>query len=103
MKAQVASQEPITACIVDDEDSVRESLDVLIAGMRGFRVGGSFASEPEALRRIAAAPPGILLTDLRMPEMSGIQCARKLQVLGLRTGLIFSTGFPDSETAKTMV
>jgi DNA-binding NarL/FixJ family response regulator len=69
----------ITVAIIEDQREVREGLTMLINGTRGFRCMGSFRSMEEALRLIGNQLPDVLLTDIGLPGMSGIEGIRILK------------------------
>jgi len=57
---------------------VRCGLVVLLAGEPGFRVAGAFGSMEEALSELERAPPAILLADVSLPGITGIEGVRRL-------------------------
>ncbi|MGH9762040.1 MAG: response regulator [Blastocatellia bacterium] len=63
----------IKVAIVEDLRDVREGLGVLINGSAGFRCVATFRTMEDALRSIANELPDIVLTDIGLPGMSGIQ------------------------------
>jgi len=82
-----------TVHIVDDEDAVRKSLAFMLT-MNGFGVrvhesATAFATLAPNLRQ------AVLVTDLRMPDMSGVELIRKLASLGLSIPSILITGHGD--------
>ena len=70
---------PIRVVIIEDMREVREGLTMLINGTPGFRCAGSYRSMREALDRIGAQTADIILTDIGLPGMSGIEGARILR------------------------
>jgi DNA-binding NarL/FixJ family response regulator len=70
---------PCTVSVVEDHKEIRESLVSLINAAEGFRAAGSFESMEEALRRIHNHPSDILLVDIGLPGMSGIEGIRVLK------------------------
>jgi len=70
---------PIRVVIIEDMREVREGLTMLINGTPGFRCAGSFRSMREALDRIGEQTADLILTDIGLPGMSGIQGARILR------------------------
>src|SRR6188474_640807 len=70
---------PIRVAIVEDDDLVRESLAVLIGGAAGFTGVGSYASAEQALEQIAIQAPDVVLMDIHLPKMSGIECVRAVK------------------------
>ncbi|HEY3132528.1 MAG TPA: response regulator transcription factor [Acidobacteriota bacterium] len=63
----------ISVVIIEDLREVREGLIVLINGTQGFRCVGSYRTMEEALARIGKDCPDVILTDLGLPGMSGIE------------------------------
>jgi DNA-binding NarL/FixJ family response regulator len=70
--------DPIRVAIVEDQRTIREGLALLIDGAVGFRCTGPFASMKDALPKVVADPPSVLLIDLGLPGMSGVEGIRKL-------------------------
>lgn len=70
--------EPVRVAIVEDQRQTREGLAALIDGTPGHRTVGRFGSMEEALARLAGRPPDVLLLDLGLPGMSGIEGVRRL-------------------------
>jgi DNA-binding NarL/FixJ family response regulator len=66
-------QSIIKAAIVEDQREIREALTALINGTEGYRCTGSFRSMEEALEKIKADVPEIVLCDIGLPGMSGIE------------------------------
>ena len=64
--------------IVEDVADVREGLSVLINGTPGFRCAGAYRSMEDALAAIGHADADVILTDLGLPGMSGIDGIRRL-------------------------
>lgn len=69
----------IRVSIVENERSVREELASLLREARGFECLGAFASGEEALREIPRHPPEVVLMDINLGRMSGIQCTYLLK------------------------
>lgn len=66
----------VRAAVVEDDDLVREGLRVLIDTSPGFRCAGAWPSVEDALVAIAADPPDVLLMDIQLPGMSGVEGVR---------------------------
>jgi RNA polymerase sigma factor (sigma-70 family) len=76
--------------IVDDDDAVRRALERLIRSV-GLEVE-TFASGQDFLRRDPPARPACLVTDVRMPGLSGLELQQELTKAGLSMPMIFMTG-----------
>jgi len=79
--------------VVDDDEAVRESLAALLAG-GGYAVR-TFASGIEFLAAAAGLPPGVLIADIRMPRMDGLELQERLSAQALPFPLIVITGHGD--------
>ncbi len=80
--------------IVDDEQPARNRLRELLGDCRKdlpHRVAGEAANGVEGLKAVTAAEADVVLVDIQMPEMSGIEFARHLQVLERPPAVIFVT------------
>ena len=68
----------VNVLAVDDQDVFRIALAELIAATPGFEQAGEAASGAEAIARAAELEPDLVLLDVRMPGMDGIETARRL-------------------------
>jgi DNA-binding NarL/FixJ family response regulator len=76
----VASPPPvIKVAIVEDQRQIREGLALLIGGTEGFCCAGSFGSMEEALHRLGSRSPDVVLVDIGLPGISGIEGIRLLK------------------------
>ena len=69
----------ITVCIVEDDADLRESIRGFIQGTPGFSCVGAYASGEEALAEVPRRKPNVVLMDINLPGMSGIQCVARLR------------------------
>jgi len=83
--------------LVDDEEGIRKVLGILLADM-GYQVHTA-ATGAEALRTFEKLRPSIVLTDIKMPEMDGIELLRKLKQISPDTEVIMITGHGDMDLA----
>jgi two-component system, LuxR family, response regulator FixJ len=79
--------------IVDDDEAVRDSLSLLLE-TRGYAVR-AFASAREFLAAASSLRPGVLISDIRMPEVDGLELQRRLDERGFSFPLIVITGHGD--------
>jgi two-component system nitrate/nitrite response regulator NarL len=73
---------PVTVVAVDDQEVFRGAVRSLIAAMPGFEHVGEACSGREALELIPDLHPDIVLLDVRMPEMDGLETSRRLMEAG---------------------
>lgn len=77
--------------IVDDEPLARERLAVLLGELQGIELVGGAGNGREALARIAEQRPDLVLLDIQMPGMDGLETARRLAGLDTPPAIIFCT------------
>jgi DNA-binding NarL/FixJ family response regulator len=71
--------DPVTVLTVDDQETFLRAARDLIAAADGFHQVGEAASGAEALRMAADTRPDLILLDVRMPGMDGLETARRLE------------------------
>ena len=81
--------------IVDDEKPARDRLARLVEGLSAYQIVGEAGNGNEALRKAESSQPDIVLMDIRMPGMDGIQAARHLSRLPQPPAVIFTTAYAD--------
>ncbi len=87
----------ITVAVVDDQKAVREGLHAMIDLSRGISCLASFANGRQALEGIPKIKPDVLLLDIEMPGLSGIECARQLKQLQPSLNIIMLTVHDDPD------
>ncbi len=87
--------------VVEDETRLRELL-VDIAAEMGF-VPTEARTAEEGLRLMAAEPRDLVIMDLNLPSMDGMECCRRIRERWPRTQVIILTGFGDLEAAKAAI
>ncbi len=81
--------------IVDDEKPARDRLKRLIAGMDGHQVLAEAINGHEAVKLTEQLEPDIVLLDIRMPVMDGLEAARHIAKNNNPPAIIFTTAFSD--------
>jgi two-component system response regulator AlgR len=81
--------------VVDDEPPARERLQQILDDIEGYRFIGAAATGDEALRLATSERPDIMLVDIRMPGMSGLELARHLNALEQPPAIVFTTAYDE--------
>lgn len=87
----------IRVLIADDYTVFREGLCLLLAQQPEIEVVGSAADGFQALRMAEALQPDIMLLDIRMPEMDGLEVLRKIREKSPRTKVLVLSGFIEDD------
>ena len=87
--------EKLRALIVDDEAPARDRLRQLLEDLGDVAIVGEAANGVEALDRCALLDPDVVLLDVRMPGMDGIEAARHLGALDDPPAVIFTTAYDE--------
>jgi DNA-binding NarL/FixJ family response regulator len=88
---------PIRVSIVEDDARVRESLSILINGSAGFRCITLFPTAEAALKLLPLDWPDVVLMDINLPEMSGIECVSRLKALRPALQILMLTAYVENE------
>jgi DNA-binding NarL/FixJ family response regulator len=87
---------PIKVSIVEDDTRLRESLSIVVSGAEGFLCVGAYGSGEAALKQIPGNWPDVVLMDINLPEMSGIECVAKLKAIRPELHVIMLTVYVDA-------
>ncbi|MEI6391655.1 MAG: response regulator transcription factor [Verrucomicrobiota bacterium] len=87
----------ISISIVEDEARIRKQLAALIGDAAGFRCAGVYPSGEAALREIPRQPPDVVLMDINLGGMSGVECTFRLKKLVPQLQIVMLTVYDDSE------
>ena len=85
----------LDVCIIDDEPLARKRLSHLIEAMEGFEAIAEAENGERALQQVRALKPDIVLMDIRMPGMDGMEAAKHISQLAKPPAIIFTTAFSD--------
>ena len=100
----MATKSLYTVIVADDEDELREAVCTMIPWEEyGFRLVGSASNGLDALQMVEECEPDLLLTDIRMPFISGIELARQVREVRPATNIAFLSGYDDFEYAKQAI
>ena len=88
---------PITVCIIEDDDWIRDNLAARIRQSDGFACLGAYRTGEEAIARVPGLAPNVILMDINLPKMNGIECVRQLKGLLPSAQILMLTVYEDSD------
>ena len=98
MSAQLADDMPIKVAIVDDDEGIRTSLATLIRRAPALRLVGDYADAEAALKEIPRRPPDVVLMDINLPGVNGVECVRNLKSRLPDVQFLMLTVYEDSDS-----
>lgn len=90
----------LTVLVVDDDFMVASIHTRFVERMDGFRVVGNAATGEAALAEIARLRPDLVLLDVHLPDLSGIEVLRRLRAAGDDTGVVMVTAAREADTVR---
>jgi RNA polymerase sigma factor (sigma-70 family) len=88
---------PITVSIVEDNDKLRGTLARVLNRADGFRCVSQYGSAEDALKDLPNVKPEVVLMDINLPGMNGVECVRQLKPLLPQTQVMMLTVYEDTE------
>jgi DNA-binding NarL/FixJ family response regulator len=87
----------LTVSIVEDNDKLRETLARALNRAEGFRCPSQYANAEDALKGLPKDPPNVVLMDINLPGMNGVDCVRHLKHLLAETQIVMLTVYEDTD------
>lgn len=91
----------IKVAIVDDDEGIRASLAALIRRAPAFKLTGDYPDAETALKEIPRNPPNVVLMDINLPKMKGMECVRLLKAQLPAVQFLMLTVYEDSDSLFT--
>ena len=89
--------------IVDDEPKIRNGLSRLLSSRPGFEVAGVFDNAAEALEQLSVCHADVIITDIKMPEISGLELIDRIREKDQETKIIILSGYSDFAFAQRAI
>src|SRR5438309_2879534 len=89
---------PIKVAIVDDDEGIRTSLAALISRAPSLRLAGDYPDAETALKEIPRQPPDVVLMDINLPGVNGVECVRQLKANVPAVQFLMLTVYEDSDS-----
>jgi DNA-binding NarL/FixJ family response regulator len=83
--------------LIDDHDLIRQGLARAFEGQEDFEVCGQASSVAEGLRLFATVSPDVVITDVRLPDGTGLELVKQLRGQGHDTGMVVLTMYAGDE------
>jgi DNA-binding NarL/FixJ family response regulator len=87
----------ISVAIVEDNDKIRDGLSLLIDGSEGFNCLATYSNAEDALKYLPGQKPDVVLMDIQLPKMSGIECVENLIQKSPDLQIMMLTVYEDNE------
>ncbi|MDX6743387.1 response regulator transcription factor [Actinocorallia sp. A-T 12471] len=94
---------PLRVLIVDDHPVVRRGMGALLGSFEGVTVVAEAATGAQALREAHLTRPDVVVMDLAMPELDGVEATRRLLALLPDTAVLVVTMFEDDDTLVSAI
>lgn len=96
-KIRRMNTELITVVVVEDDKNIRDGLSSLFESAKGFKLNAAFENCEAALRQMKDTFPDVILMDISMPGMNGIDCVKKIISVKPETKIIMLTVYEENE------
>lgn len=88
---------PTSIVLFEDNDMLRESIVQMLSMNQFFQVKGAFENVLKSTELVKSLNPDVILMDIDMPSLSGIEAVRKIRTAGHTTPILMLTVFDDNE------
>jgi len=87
----------ISVSIVDDEKELRQSITIFVNGAPGFKCVSAYGSAEAALKGLPSEKPDVVLMDINLGSMNGIECVRRLKTEAPAMQILMLTVYEDTD------
>lgn len=89
--------------IIDDEPKIRNGLSNLLARREGWEVAGAYENAADALKYLAVNQVDVIITDIKMPEISGLELIARIREQDKKTAIIILSGYSNFQFAQRAI
>jgi DNA-binding NarL/FixJ family response regulator len=94
----VTGEEPLRVLVCDDHPVYRDGLSMLLSSLEGLEVVGTAADGVEAVRRAGELQPDVVVMDLQMPGLNGIEATARMTAEHPHVAVLVLTMYDDDES-----
>jgi DNA-binding NarL/FixJ family response regulator len=87
----------IHALVVEDDEYIRNSLSELVKGTTNLDLAGAYEDGPAALAGIPHSKPDVVMMDIQLPGVNGVECVRELKAALPEVNFLMLTAYEDSD------
>ena len=87
----------IKVALVEDHEQFRSKLSELVEESDNLTLAGAFSDGPSALKGIPPLRPDVVVMDIQLPVVDGVECVRKLKAILPQTSFLMLTAYEDSD------
>ncbi len=89
--------------IIDDEPKIRNGLSNLLTRREGWEVAGAYENAADALKYLAVNQVDVMITDIKMPEISGLELIAPIRERDKKTAIIILSGYSNFQFAQRAI
>lgn len=89
--------------IIDDEPKIRNGLSNLLTRREGWEVAGAYENAADALKYLAVNQVDVMITDIKMPEISGLELIARILERDKKTAIIILSGYSNFQFAQRAI
>ena len=89
--------------IIDDEPKIRNGLSNLLTRREGWEVAGAYENAADALEYLAVNQVDVMITDIKMPEISGLELIARIRERDKKTAIIILSGYSNFQFAQRAI
>lgn len=89
--------------IIDDEPKIRNGLSNLLTRREGWEVAGAYENAADALTYLAVNQVDVMITDIKMPEISGLELIARIRERDKKTAIIILSGYSNFQFAQRAI
>jgi DNA-binding NarL/FixJ family response regulator len=90
--------QPIRIAVVEDDAGLRDTFEQIFGSAPDFRVVGACGDGETAIRQLPVKTPDVILMDINLPGMSGIECLRRIKEILPKVRVIMVTVYDDNDS-----